>query len=230
MKRQSFGLFCIMTFLVRAADAGSGLEQCLPLAPKSCALTKDSSPKKFFDCFAARKFMVIIPTEAKCDSSLRQAKVYEACGKTDLARLCAGVKPGDGLAMHCLSENRQELSLHCGEAFDYFAELRGPWKKIKEDREYQKTKDELYGFLASTEAVRPCQNNADCRLDYIGDCGDAVVVVAARWDKYAELKARYDAVDGPREACLAVIRGTPSSAVCNNGVCRIARSLTRVQR
>lgn len=122
----------IAATLATAARANPMLEKCLPFAPQSCALTRDSAPDDYLTCFENVKLKAKVSKERACSSELLHARVHKACDQADIPTLCADVKPGGNRTMSCLKRNFAKLTKPCRDAYgDYLDLEEGERKKGK---------------------------------------------------------------------------------------------------
>ncbi len=112
----------LLASLAPAANANPMLELCLPLAPKVCALTKESPQDDYLSCFENVMLSVSKPKERACASELLHARVHKACA-ADITAVCAGVKPGDNRTMSCLGRNKTKLAKPCADAYGEYMKL-----------------------------------------------------------------------------------------------------------
>jgi hypothetical protein len=113
----------------KIASANPMLALCLPVAPKSCALTDLSKLEDFLKCFDSVKLSSAKSTERQCAEELLHAKVHLACDKIDIPQLCGKIKPGGNRVMGCLNKNHEKLTKSCSSALDQYNELGNGDKK-----------------------------------------------------------------------------------------------------
>ena len=127
MRKLLLGL--LAATLTASARANPMLDLCLPLAPQTCALTKDSPQDDYLTCFETIKLRLKIAKERACASELLHARVHKACGKTDIPTLCADIKPDDNRTMICLGKKFSKLSKPCHDAYGEYLILEDGGKK-----------------------------------------------------------------------------------------------------
>ncbi|MFI5347271.1 MAG: hypothetical protein ACHQ51_12935 [Elusimicrobiota bacterium] len=127
-------LLAVWLLAAQAARANPQLDLCLPVAPKTCALTDKSSRADFLKCFETIDLHPEKPAEGLCAEELLHAKVHVACDETDIPGQCGKVKAGGNRVMSCLRAAHKKLSKPCSDALDRYDALTGAGKKTKRGR------------------------------------------------------------------------------------------------
>jgi len=112
-------LFGALLLCAPSAFADPVLDKCLPLAPKSCALTDKSSSAEIIECFDKNPLKVTTDQSYGCSEELLHAKVHGACAQ-DITEHCGKVKKGANRTMACLARNHAKLSKPCAGAMERF--------------------------------------------------------------------------------------------------------------